>query len=176
MRKSERSALESLLRRASRDPPMTRVALHDIANPESVRRELQAAFEVSLRGKESTEQLMQRLQRVMDMSRSRAATIAQTERTRAANSARIKAALEEYFRAYDKAVQGHRKRPEKPLFQWVNPLRAREPRHEHVRISGTVLPVGEEFLPNLRYPGDPQAPARQTINCHCYVRRVGGGS
>ena len=32
--------------------------------------------------------------------------------------------------------------------------------------------VGEEFLPSLRYPGDPQAPPSQTIRCHCYLRRV----
>lgn len=168
-----RSELERLRRIASqREPPMTRVALYDIGNPESVQRDLQAEFEKSLRGKESTEKLIQRLQRITDMSRERAATIAQTERTRAANSARVQGALDEYLTAYDKAVQGHRKRPERPEFQWVNPLVARMPRHEHVALSGTVRPVGEEFLPNLHYPGDPQAPARQTVNCHCYVRRV----
>ena len=64
-----------------------------------------------------------------------------------------------------------RKRPELPKFQWINPRTAKEPRHEHVAISGNVRPVGEEFLPSLRYPGDPQAPASQTINCHCYIRR-----
>ena len=168
-----RSELEQLRRIASlREQPMTRVALHDIGNAESVRRELQSELEKSLRGKEPTEKLIQRLQRVTDMSRARAATIAQTERTRAANAARVQTALEEYLAAYDKAVQGHRKRPPRPEFQWVNPLAAKEPRREHVAISGTVRPVGEEFLPSLRYPGDPQASARQTINCHCYVRRV----
>ena len=59
-----------------------------------------------------------------------------------------------------------------PVFQWVNPLRAKEPRHMHVAISGSKRPVGEEFLPGLRYPGDPNAPASQTVNCHCYVRRA----
>lgn len=168
-----RDKLEELRRIVGgREAPMTRVALQDIANPDSVRRELQAAFEKSLRGKESSEKLIKRLQHIVDMSRSRAATIAQTEKTRAANESRIVPVLKEYLKAYDKAVKGHRKRPERPKFQWVNPLIAKEPRHEHVRISGTVLPVGDEFLPGLRYPGDPQAPARQTINCHCYVRRV----
>lgn len=168
-----RDKLEELRRIVSgREASMTRVALYDIANPDSVRRELQAAFEKSLLGKESSEKLIKRLQHVTDMSRARAAMIAQTEKNRAANEARIAPALDEYLQAYDKAVKGHRKRPDRPKFQWVNPLAAKEPRHEHVRISGTVRPVGDEFLPSLRFPGDPQAPARQTINCHCYVRRV----
>ncbi len=167
-----RDELEALRRMAQGEPSMTRVALHDIGNPESVRRQLQAEFEKSLRGKESSAQLAERLMKVADMSRARAASIAQTERTRAANGARVAKALEEYLTAYDKAVKGHRKRPELPVFQWVNPLRAKEPRPHHVAISGTKQPVGQEFLPGLRYPGDPQAPARETINCHCYVRRV----
>lgn len=168
-----RDKLEDLRRVVSgREAPMTRVALDDLANPDGVRRELQSAFEASLRGKESTDKLIKRLQHVTDMSRSRAAMIAQTEKTRAANEARVAPVLEEYLKAYDKAVKGHRKRPERPMIQWINPRTAREPRHEHVMISGTVRPVGDEFLPSLRYPGDPQAPARQTINCHCYVRRV----
>ena len=170
-----RAKLEDLRRVVSgQEAPMTRVALDDLANPEGVRRELQSAFEASLRGKESTDKLINRLQRVTDMNRARAAMIARTEKTRAANAARISPVLEEYLKAYEKAVKGHRKRPERPKFQWVNPLTAKEPRHEHVRISGTVQPVGDEFLPGLRYPGDPQAPARQTINCHCYIRRWGG--
>lgn len=170
MRQSELESLRRVV--SSAEAPMTRVALDDLGNPEGVRRQLQAEFEKSLRGKESTGKLIGRLQKVVDMSRGRAATIAQTERTRAANGARVAQAIDEYLAAYDKAVKGHRKRPELPRFQWVNPLIAREPRHEHVMISGTVQPVGTEFLPMLRYPGDPQAPAHQTINCHCYIRKV----
>lgn len=172
MRRDELQKLRRML--SETEPVMTSVALHDMSNPGSVRRQLQAEFEKSLRGKESSTKLIARLQKVADMSRARAATIAQTEKTRAVNSARMLDALDEYLKAYDKAVQGHRKRPERPQFQWINPRIAREPRHEHIAISGTVQPVGEDFLPGLRYPGDPQAPARQTINCHCYVRRVGG--
>lgn len=170
MRQSELESLRRVV--SSAEAPMTRVALDDLGNPEGVRRQLQAEFQKSLRGKESSGELISRLQKVADISRTRAATIAQTERTRAANQARVNAALEEYLQAYDKAVKGHRKRPERPQFQWVNPRVAREPRQEHVAISGDVRPVGDEFLPGLRFPGDPQAPAHQTINCHCYVRKV----
>lgn len=154
------------------EPPMARVALDDIANPAAARHQLQAEFEKALRGKESTDQLITRLRHVVEMSRGRAARIAQTEKTRAFNSARLKPLLEEYMTAYDKAVKDHRKRPDRPLVQWINPRYAREPRPRHVAISGTKRPVGDEFLPGLKYPGDPDAPAREVINCHCYIRRV----
>lgn len=168
-----RDELDALRRLAEQEPSMTRVALDDIANPDAIRRQLQAEFDQSIRNKESNAQLMGRLQRVVDMTRSRAATITQTEKTRAANGERMAQAIREYTEAYNKAVRGHRKRPDLPVFQWVNPLRAREPRHKHVAISGTKRPIGQEFLPDLHYPGDPQAPASETINCHCYIRRVG---
>lgn len=173
MTQAERAALDAMRREAEREPSMTRVALEDIGNPAGIRTQLQHAFEASLRGKESTEELIGRIQHVADMSRERAAMIAQTEKTRAANSQRIADAIREYQAAYDKAVKGHRKRPAAPVFQWINPRRAKEPRPHHVAISGSKRTVGESFLPGLRYPGDPQAPARETINCHCYVRRVG---
>lgn len=169
-----RAELDALRRLADGEPSMTRVALRDIGNPAGVRSALQREFETSLRGKESRAQLVDRLMRVAGMNHTRAATIAQTERTRAANSARYARAIEDYLKAYDKAVKGHRKRPSLPMFQWINPRLAKEPRQHHVDISGKRCAVGEEFLPGLRYPGDPDAPARETINCHCYIRRWRG--
>lgn len=167
-----RDKTRKVLKELGRDPPMTRVALKDVGNPYGARKQLQAAFEASLRGHESAEQLITRLQKVVNMSRARAATIAQTEKTRAANSSRMKAALEKHLEAADEAARRHKKAPAPPLFQWVNPLTAMEPRHEHVAISGDVQEAGVEFLPGLRFPGDPQGPPHQTINCHCYIRKV----
>lgn len=154
---------------------MTRVALDSLGNAVDVRRQLQRVFDRAMRSHESVEQLIDRIQQICDMSYNRARTIAQTERTRAANGARYAQAIEEYLQAYDKAVRGHRKRPALPVFQWINPRRAKEPRPHHVAISGSRCEIGQEFLPGLRYPGDPNAPARETINCHCYIRRWGDG-
>ena len=171
MTRDELEHLRRMAEEAEREQPMTRVALDDIGNPEVVRRQLRHEFEQSLRSKEPAEKLIARLQRFVDMRRSRVCTIAQTERTRAVNSQRYADAIREYLRDYDKAVKGHRKRPEKPVFQWINPRTAKEPRKHHVAISGKRCMIGAEFLPGLRYPGDPAAPARETINCHCYIRR-----
>jgi hypothetical protein len=118
MRKKE---LEALRRQAAREPPMAQVALDDLANPESVRGRLREEFERSLRANGSTEQLIKRLRDVCEMSRNRARTIAVTERTRAANGQRFADAIEEYLQEHEKAVRWHKKRPAKPVFQWVNP-------------------------------------------------------
>lgn len=167
-----RKRLAELADLAVTETPFTKLSLDNLGNEESIRRRLEVEFEKHLRAKDGVSGLTDRIQKVMGETLSRAKTIAQTERTRALNGTRVSEAIRQYLTDYDKAVQGHRKRPEVPVFQWVNPLRAKEPRHMHVAISGDRREVGEEFLPGLRYPGDPNAPPSETINCHCYVRRV----
>lgn len=172
MTQQELLRLERSVDRARSMPSMTRVALDNMANPEHVRKALQAEFAKSVRFKESTDQLIARIQRVANVEASRAATIAQTEKTRAANSQRYADIANEYLRQYRKAVKDHKKRPDRPSLQWVDPRVAKVPRPRHVAISGQRRRVGEEFLPGLKYPGDPDAPASETINCHCYIRRA----
>lgn len=167
-----RKKLADLADLAEQESPFAKLSLDNLGNEEIIRRQLQVEIEKHFRAKEATSGLVERIQRVMGATLNRAKTTAQTERTRTLNGARVSEAIRQYLADYDKAVKGHRKRPELPVFQWVNPLRAKEPRHEHVAISGTKRPVGDAFLPGLRYPGDPNAPASQTVNCHCYVRRV----
>lgn len=167
-----RKKLADLADLAEQESPFTNLSLDNLGNEEIIRRQLQVEIEKHFRAKEGVQGLADRIRGVVGTTMERAKTIAQTERTRALNGARVSEAIRQYLADYDKAVKGHRKRPELPVFQWVNPLRAKEPRKEHVRISGTKRPVGEEFLPGLHYPGDPNAPAIQTVNCHCYVRRV----
>lgn len=164
--------LANLARIAEQESPFTRLSLDGLADAETIQTQLEVAFEKSLRAKEGVKGLSERIQKVMGENITRAKTIAQTERTRALNGQRMADALKQYMQEYEKARKNHKKRPEVPRFQWVNPLYAKQPRHQHVAISGTVREAGEEFLPGLRYPGDPNAPASQTINCHCYIRRV----
>jgi hypothetical protein len=167
-----RKRLAELADLAVTETPFTKLSLDNLGNEESIRRRLEVEFEKHLRAKDGVSGLTDRIQKVMGETLTRAKTIAQTERTRALNGTRVSEAIRQYLKDYDKAVQGHRKRPEVPVFQWVNPLRAKEPRHMHVAISGDRREVGEEFLPGLRYPGDPNAPPSETVNCHCYVRRA----
>ena len=152
--------------------PFSRVAMDEVGDPEHVRHLLEAELTSFLRAHEGVKELEQRIRSVVDVSAARAKTIAQTEKTRAQSVGRLRAMLEPYFKAYDKAVKNHRKRPERPWHEWVEPMAAKQPRHDHISLSGRKVPIGEEFGFGLKYPGDPDAPIEQTANCHCYTRRV----
>lgn len=172
MTKEKLADLAAFADEISAEPAFTRMSLDNLGNAEIIRRQLQVELEKHFRAKESKDALIRRIQKVANTTRQRAETAAQTEKTRALNSARCEQRIRKYLADYDKAVKGHRKRPEEPKGQWINPRTAKEPRPEHVAISGKILPLGQEFLPGLRMPGDPNAPARQTIRCHCYLRMV----
>lgn len=165
--------LDALRQAAQGEPAMLRVALDGLRDAETIRTQLQTELAKHFRAKESFDGLVARIKGVAIKNATRAATIAQTEKTRAMNGSRYGKAIEDYLQKYEQAVQQHGKRPELPTFQWIHTGIAKEPRREHMALSGQVRAVGEEFLPGLKYPGDPDAPASQTINCHCYVRRTG---
>lgn len=164
--KAKIKELEKEIRRVERETPFTRMAFRNLSSERSILTRLQVEFEKSLRAKEGRKGLVERLQKVMGENVNRAQTIAQTERTRALNGSRYAEAVKEYRDKWKSGIV-----PKPVHFQWVNPLYAKQPRHRHVAISGNVLPAGQEFLPGLRYPGDANAPASETINCHCYIRR-----
>lgn len=164
--KAKIKALDKEIRQVEKGSPYTKAAFRRLTNEKAILTQLQVELEKSIKAKEGRKGLVQRLQKVLGENTTRAQTIAQTERTRALNGKRYAEALKKYR---DKLKGGTI--TTKPKFQWVDPRTAKVPRHQHVAISGTVRPVGEEFLPGLRYPGDPNAPASQVINCHCYIRR-----
>ena len=39
----------------------------------------------------------------------------------------------------------------------------------HVKMDGETVPIDARFSNGLRYPCDPEGPARETIKCRCYV-------
>lgn len=85
---------------------------------------------------------------------SRAETITRTEMLRAYNVAN-------YARAQDAAdIVGYH--------TWSTARDGRV-RPSHEMLDGETVKIGEEFLPGLRYPGDPGADAEETINCRCRV-------
>lgn len=157
------------------EDPFSRMALDEIASPEHIRQQLASELGQHIRAKESMDKLVERIRRVTGHNAARAQTIARTEKTRAQSGGRLRAILDPYFEEYDKAVKDHRKRPDRPWHEWVEPMRAKQPRHDHVSLSGRKVPVGEEFGFGLRIPGDPRASIRQTANCHCYTRKVTPG-
>lgn len=176
MKKIDLKALSDFADEITAEPAFTKMSLNNLGNEELIRRQLQVELEKHLRAHESTEDLVKRIQKVSGIFRDRAMTAAQTEKTRTASGNRAAKAIRQYLADHEKAVKNHRKRPDPPDGQWINPRTAKEPRHQHVAISGTIRPLGQEFLPNLRVPGDPAAPPSQTIRCHCYLRIIYHGT
>lgn len=92
------------------------------------------------------------------MIKSRAETIAQTETLRAVNMGN--------HEAYEQAIGNGVLEREQLERTW----RTRgdgDVRDSHAALSGETRAVDEDFKPNLRFPGDPRAEAKETINCRC---------
>jgi uncharacterized protein with gpF-like domain len=54
--------------------------------------------------------------------------------------------------------------------KWLHSPLAKEPRPEHIAMSGKIVPIDEPFPtgdPPLMYPHDPNGAAADVINCHC---------
>ena len=167
--------LRSFYNEALSENPFSRVSFDDLSDPFAIQQRLDQELTRHLRAKEGIDNLIERIRRITGYNANRAKTIARTEKTRAQSAGRLKKLLDPYFDAYDKAVRQHKKRPERPWHEWVEPMVAKQPRHDHIVLSGKKVPVGEEFGFGLRYPGDPAGGIEQVANCHCYTRAVKGG-
>ena len=83
--------------------------------------------------------------------------MAQTERTRIQSQARAEA----LHKAAEMGIITTK--------EWS--ARMRNTRDSHAALNGVVIPENKKFRTiwgnELRYPGDPSAPAKEIINCHC---------
>ncbi len=96
------------------------------------------------------EDLNSELRILQDRIPERAQRIARTEVTSAANSARFSEAR----------VAGI------DQMMWVAAADDAT-RESHAKLDGLIRPTGEEYAQNLRFPGDPAAPAEEVVNCRC---------
>lgn len=105
---------------------------------------------------ESIPDLAARLRHVFDTaSSSRAVTIARTEVISAYNGAATSVAS-----AYGPEVVAGQ--------EWIATRDSRT-RDTHAERDGEVVPIGQPFSGGLAYPGDPNAPAGEVVNCRCTV-------
>lgn len=85
--------------------------------------------------------------------------MAQTERTRIQSQARAEA----LHKAAEMGIITTK--------EWS--ARMRNTRDSHAALNGVAIPEDEKFRTiwgnELRYPGDPSAPAAEIINCHCVL-------
>jgi hypothetical protein len=136
--------------------PFTRLAYLNMGRNAAVRTRLQNELAVATILGESQQQIIRRIRAVTGQSVSQARRVAQTERTRVQSQARWDAGAE----AMAMGV--------KVVNEWST--RMVNSRDSHVALNGKKALQGECFPGSpLRFPGDPSAPAREVVNCHCVI-------
>lgn len=142
-----------------RQPPMSKIAYQNLREAPAMMRRLQNEMTQAVMLGEDQKKLIHRIRNVMGNSAYNARRIAQTERTRVQSQARADTIRE----AAEAGVVMHKR--------WST--RMINSRDSHVALNGVEIPEGEKFHTiwgnALAYPGDPDAPAREVINCHCVL-------
>ena len=142
-----------------RQPPMSKIAYQNLREAPAMMRRLQNEMTQAVMLGEDQKKLIHRIRNVMGNSAYCAKRIAQTERNRVQSQARSDTIRE----AAEAGVVMHKR--------WST--RMINSRDSHVALNGVEIPEGEKFHTiwgnALAYPGDPDAPAREVINCHCVL-------
>ena len=142
-----------------KQPPMSKIAYRNLETAPAMERRLQNELAQAVLLGESQQKIVGRIRNVMGNSAYNARRIAQTERTRVQSQARADTIRE----AAEAGVVMHKR--------WST--RMVNSRDSHVALNGVEIPEGEKFHTiwgnSLDYPGDPDAPAREVINCHCVL-------
>lgn len=139
--------------------PFSQLAYNNLGQNPVIRRRLQNELGMASILGEGQYKIIQRIRKVTGQTVSQARRVAQTERTRVQSQARWQTGQEA-------AAMG---------LYVVNEWSARmvNTRDSHAALDGEKKPQGETFHTiwgnSLRYPGDPTAPAREVINCHCVL-------
>lgn len=140
-------------------PLFSKIAFRNLVEAPAVIRRLQNEMvQATLLG-ESQEKIIRRIRAVMDNSAANARRIAQTERTRLQSKARAD-------QLHEAAQMGVR-----ITKTWST--RMVNSRDSHVALNNKTIAENEKFRTiwgnELAYPGDPSAPAKEVINCHCVL-------
>ena len=145
-----------------RQPPFSKIAFDNLQQAPALERRLRAEMRQAVMHGEGQEQMTRRIRQVMQNGAYNARRIAQTERTRIQSQAR-------WDVMRNAAAQGV------PMDKmWI--ARMKNTRDSHADLNRRTAAVDEPFTTiwgnELMYPGDPDAPAREVINCHCVIRPI----
>ena len=129
-------------------------ALKSLEQGDLANKRLRREFAQGILKGDDDAQMVKRIQNITGMQERDAMRVLETERTRVIGMAQQSTA-EEYYE----------KTGRKPKKRWICSFH--NSRESHIALHGTVVDVDMEFAPNLRYPGDENAPASETVNCRC---------
>lgn len=136
--------------------PFSRLAYQNMGANPAIRRRLQNEMAQATILGESQKEIIKRIRKVTGQTVAQARRVAQTERTRVQSQARWQAGNEA-------AAMGLR-----VYNTWST--RMINSRESHIALNGKSALQGERFPGSvLRFPGDPEGPAREVINCFCVL-------
>ena len=136
--------------------PFSRLAYQNMGQNPAIRRRLQNEMAQATILGESQRDIIKRIRKVTGQTVAQARRVAQTERTRVQSQARWQAGNEA-------AAMGLR-----VYNTWST--RMINSRESHIALNGKSAMQGERFPGSvLRFPGDPEGPAREVINCFCVL-------
>jgi len=147
--------IPSLLHRATRKNFDQRLSKRHVSA------QVLSEIERMLRDGEGTKKIAQRLEQVFGFNKTSAFRIVLTETTRIQAHARWETMREAETRGlkFEKI--------------WRHQIYVENPRDWHWDLDGVGVGVDDEFLTakgnRLIYPGDPSAPAVETVSCHCFL-------
>lgn len=140
-------------------PLFSKIAYQNLQTAPAIMRRLQNEMTQAALLGESQQKIVKRIRSVMGNSASNARRIAQTERTRLQSQSRA----EQLKEAEDMGITTTK--------TWT--ARMVNTRESHAALDGKTVYESEKFKTiwgnELSYPGDPSAPAREVINCHCVM-------
>lgn len=140
-------------------PPLSRMAYTRMGKDGKAMDRLRREMSQAIMRRELPKDILRRLMRVTDMEYDAARRVAQTEGNRVMSEARYNACEEA-------AANG---------IIYINEWSARmvNTRESHAALNRTTRRQGDTWVTiwgnELRFPGDPMAPAREVINCHCVL-------
>lgn len=129
-------------------------ALRSLEQGDLANKRLRREFAQGILKGDDDAQMVKRIQNITGMEERDAMRVLETERTRVIGMAQQSTA-EEYYK----------KTGRKPKKRWICSFH--NSRESHISLHGKTVVFDMEFAPNLRYPGDENAPANETVNCHC---------
>lgn len=140
-------------------PVFSKIAYRHLGQNRAIRTALQNTMAQAAILGESQDKILKRIQKITGQAKYQARRVAQTERTRIQSQARAEA----LHKAAEMGIITTK--------EWS--ARMRNTRDSHAALNGVVIPENKKFRTiwgnELRYPGDPEAPAAEVINCHCVL-------